>query len=87
MGSWGCLGPSHQGCAQHPGRRRLAGYFAIQQELAGIRMSRSFLLELVGDKLRSFGFVKTGVTNLVPGEELIAHSKVMKRTTGSAIIT
>lgn len=41
----------------------------------------------MGDKLRSFRLVKTGVANLVPGGELIAHSKVMKRTTRSAIIT
>lgn len=83
MGSSGCLGPSHQ----HPGSRRLAGYFAFRQELAVIRVLRSFLSVLMEDKIRSFRLVKTGVTNLVPGEELIPHLKVMKRITGSAIIT
>lgn len=51
-----------------------------------IRVLRSFLSVLMEDKIRSFRLVKTGVTNLVPGE-LIPHLKVMKRITGSAIIT
>lgn len=65
----------------------MAGCFAFQQEQAGIRTPRCFLLMLVGDQLLSFRLVKTGVTNLVSGE-LAAHGKAGERTTRrSAVIT